>query len=63
MSLLLNNVSVNDVELYIRMGNEAIKKGDQDESMKWYLKGLSKAKELRNKKIEKDISNLIITLI
>lgn len=63
MNLVLDSVSGNDVEVYIKMGNEAIKNGNEDESMKWYLKGLLKAREERNNSREKEISNLIVTLI
>lgn len=63
MDLVLKNVTAKDVDLYIKMGNEAIKRGHQDESVKWYLKGLEMAREQRNAQQEKEISNLIITII
>ena len=62
MSLLLKEVPVNDVKLYVKMGNEAIKEGLHEESMKWYLKGLTIAREQEDAAWEEEITNLIITL-
>ncbi len=52
-----------DLNLYIEMGNNAIKSGDATECLRWYSKGLTKARELKNAQKEREFSNLIITLI
>ncbi len=52
-----------DLNVYEQMGNDAIKCGDENECLKWYSKGLAKARELKNKEKERLFSNLIITLI
>lgn len=52
-----------DLNLYMEMGNSAIKGGDENECLKWYSKGLAKARELKNQEKEQLFSNLIITLI
>lgn len=53
----------NDLNMYVEMGNKAIKSGDEMECLKWYSKGLNKARELQNREKERLFSNLIITLI
>ncbi|MFT5780568.1 MAG: hypothetical protein ACI837_003530 [Crocinitomicaceae bacterium] len=57
------NLPANDIDQYIEMGNNAIKQGDEQECIKWYTKGLSKARELCDPEKETYISSLIITLI
>ncbi|MDG1334355.1 MAG: hypothetical protein P8P74_18620 [Crocinitomicaceae bacterium] len=52
-----------DLNLYMEMGNNAIRGGDEHECLKWYSKGLAKARELKNREKEQLFSNLIITLI
>jgi len=52
-----------DLNLYMEMGNTAIRGGDENECLKWYSKGLAKARELNNREKEQLFSNLIITLI
>lgn len=47
----------------MEMGNNAIRGGDEQECLKWYSKGLAKARELKNLEKEQLFSNLIITLI
>ena len=60
---IMNTLSVNDLNLYEEMGNAAIKSGDVEESMSWYMKGLSKARELKNTEKASAFSNLLITLL
>ena len=52
-----------DLNVYMEMGNEAIKYGDERECLKWYSKGLAMARQLKNQEKERLFSNLIITLI
>ncbi len=52
-----------DLNVYMEMGNEAIKYGDESECLKWYSKGLAMARQLKNPEKEHLFSNLIITLI
>jgi len=52
-----------DLNLYMEMGNYAIRGGDEKECLKWYCKGLARARELKNREKEQLFSNLIITLI
>lgn len=52
-----------DLNVYMEMGNSAIKGGDETECLKWYSKGLMKARELKNLEKERLFSSLIITLI
>ena len=52
-----------DLNLYMEMGNNAIRGGDEKECLKWYSKGLARARELKNREKEQLFSNLIITLI
>ncbi|MCH2232093.1 MAG: hypothetical protein MK105_17280 [Crocinitomicaceae bacterium] len=59
----INSISVHDLSLYLVMGNEAIKCGDLNESLKWYSKGLSKAKEMKNDVKANEFYHLIITLL
>lgn len=54
---------LNDLSIYELMGNEAMKSGDRNESVRWYMKGLSKARELRNEEKARLFSQLIITLL
>ena len=48
---------------YIKMGDLASKNGDEDESFKWYFKGLEVAREQENKEKVDYISGLIITMM
>lgn len=59
----INSMSVNDLSLYLTMGNEAIKCGDLNESLSWYSKGLAKAKEIKNEVKANEFYHLIITLL
>lgn len=59
----LNSMSVNDLSLCLSMGNEAIKSGNLNESLKWYSKGLEKAKEIKNDVKANEFYHLIITLL
>lgn len=59
----LTSSALEDINLYIEMGNEAIRLGDQEECIRWYIKGLRKAREQKNSIKESELSDLIITLI
>lgn len=52
-----------DIIDYIKMGDLASKNGDEDESFKWYFKGLGVAREQENKEKVDYISGLIITMM
>jgi hypothetical protein len=57
------NLSANEIDQCIEMGNNAIRHGNEEESMNWYIKGLARARELCNLEMENYISSLMITLI
>ena len=59
----MGSLPINDLNLYVEMGNDAIRKGNIEQCLEWYFRGLKKAKELRNKEKEREISSLIVTLI
>lgn len=61
--ITVEHMSANDLDLCLEKGNTAIRCGDETESLKWYIKGLSKARELKNAELERLFSNLIITMI
>jgi hypothetical protein len=52
-----------EIDNYIDLGNDAIKRGCEHESMQWYRKGLSLSVEAKNKVKEREISALLITLM
>ena len=60
---VLEHLPVNDLNLYLELGNKAIKEGEMDESFGWYMKGLRKARELNNAAKISEFSGLIITLL
>lgn len=60
---ILDFLPVNDLNLYLELGNEADKKGNMDESFAWYMKGLRKARELQNQEKMSEFSALISTLL
>jgi hypothetical protein len=53
---------LHEINSYIDQGNDAIKRGNEDESVTWYRKGLSLAIQAREKTKEKEISGLLIAL-
>lgn len=59
VSEYLKDLPVNDLILYIELGNNAGKSGNLEESVDWYMKGLSKARELRNSEYIKKLSALV----
>jgi hypothetical protein len=63
VSTILSELPINDLQLYAELGNEAGKKGDLEESVSWYRKGLTKARQLKDSEKEKEFSNLIFTLL
>lgn len=62
-AIAIDSLSANDLNVCLEKGNTAIRCGDETESLKWYIKGLSKARELKNAELERLFSNLIITMI
>ena len=52
-----------DIDDYIKMGDLASKNGDENESLRWYFKGLRIAQEQESKEKIDYISRLIITLL
>lgn len=55
----LKGLPVNDLSLYVELGNNAGKSGNIQESVDWYVKGLSKARELKNSYYIKKLSALV----
>ena len=53
----------NNIDDYIKMGDLAGKNGDENESLRWYFKGLRIAQEKENKEKIDYISRLIITFL
>lgn len=60
---IIDKLPVNDLDLYIELGHEAIKGGDVESCLSWYQKGLTKARELKNDTKVTEISSLIFTLL
>ncbi len=60
---IMTKLPINDLNLYEEMGNAAIRNGDMEECMKWYMKGLAKARELKNSEKAKKFSHLLVTLL
>ncbi|MFT5858358.1 MAG: hypothetical protein ACI865_000444 [Flavobacteriaceae bacterium] len=54
---------VKKINRLIDSGNQAIKHGNQSESISCYLKALSLSIEAKDKSKEREISELIITLM
>lgn len=50
----------NDLNLYFELGNNASANGKLEDSLKWFYKGLSKAKELKDELKEREFSTLIL---
>lgn len=57
---MMPSIDIND---YIKMGDLAGENGDEHECFKWYLKGLSVARERGDKEKINYISGLIITML
>lgn len=55
----LDNLPINDLSLYVELGDKAGKSGNLQESVDWYMKGLWKARELKNSEYVKKLSALI----
>lgn len=47
----------------LEKGHQAIKLGDTDESLKWYMEGLAKAREFKNQEKAKLFSHLLMLFI
>ena len=60
---ILNALPVNDLNLYKELGDKEIEHGNMDDCIKWYIKGLSKARELKNTEKVSEFSALIYTLL
>ena len=54
---------LSQINHYIALGNDAIKQGNEDESIKWYRKGLTLAIQVKNKQKEEEIGGLIMSMI
>lgn len=63
LSEIMGDLPIYDLNLYEELGNIADKTGDKKEAMKWYLKGLSMARELKHTDRVKLFSNLILNNI
>lgn len=59
----LDTIKGNELDLFLERGNSAGKNGQLNESMSWYQKGLSKAKELHDNKKMSEFSALIFMLL
>lgn len=61
---IVNNTSqelpVNNLDVYFELGNNASANGRLEDSLKWFYKGLAKAKELKNELKENEFSTLIL---
>jgi len=53
----------NDLLFYLEMGNLAGEKGNDQEAIDWYVKGLQQAKAQANKPRIQQFSNLILTYL
>ena len=51
----------NDLLFYLEMGNLAGEKGNDQEAIDWYVKGLQQAKAQANKPRIQQFSNVILT--
>ena len=59
----IKRMPTNDIDDYIKMGDMAGKHGDENESLRWYFKGLRIAQEQESKEKIDYISNLITTML
>ena len=50
----------NDLNLYFELGNNASANGKLEDSLKWFYKGLARAKELKDELKESEFSTLIL---
>lgn len=57
--IILPETRLNDPKVYIDLGNEAGKTGNMEASVKWYMKGLTLAKEIRDTQSSNKLSALI----
>jgi hypothetical protein len=53
----------NDLLFYLEMGNLAGQKGNDQEAIDWYVKGLQHAKNISDKPRIQQFSNLILTYL
>lgn len=60
---ILSELSVNNLELYLELGNKAGEKGKLGEAMNWYEEGLKKARALQDHQRAKEFSGYIYTLL
>lgn len=56
----LQELPANNLDLYFELGNNASANGHLEDSLKWFYKGLAKAKELKNELKENEFSTLIL---
>lgn len=52
-----------DINDYLQYGHDAMKKGNIQDSVKWYYEALSKAKELKDQFKEKEVKKYLIALL
>ena len=56
----LKKLPENDFKRYFELGNLASSEGRMDDSLKWFYKGLRKAKELKNELKMREFTTLIL---
>lgn len=59
INAILTDLPVNDLDLYMELGNNAGAQGKIEESIDWYMRGLDKARELEDPKGIRKFSGLI----
>lgn len=59
INTILTDLPVNDLDLYMELGNNAGAKGKIEESIDWYMRGLDKARELKDQKGIRKFSGLL----
>lgn len=52
-----------DINKCLEFGHDAMKKGNVQDSVKWYYEALSKAKELKDQFKEKEVKKYLIALL
>ena len=55
-----SSVVKNELNVFLQLGDQAGKKGLMEESLNWYMKGLSMAKEIKDELMAKQFSSLIL---
>ena len=60
MTVANTNLPEDDLNMYFELGNTASANGQLEDSLKWFYKGLARAKELKNELKEREFSTLIL---